>query len=577
MGLINWYKLRGIKSLTTSLENFLETVFGEELRKKIEKQRLLKGGPETFEYLRPPTHRAAKWYEIIEKLKKRGYSFDLRFSSEIEELQNLILFAYSLDVLVQHQVISLNNKQVKGNLLDPKRFESMIYEVLIAANHVSNNFDVELPDLLKTGNMDIHAKKNNLEIYAECKRLRRSEKYVNIAIESMRKLHKHRFSGIIDVLPSKPPTTGKNVNKIVNLIEKAITSNINSISNEHVTIKVQKLPKLIENIHEISLMQPENIEYMASSYYSGIFDGVFKVKEPKLLILRNPTKPERLKRHLLDSLSKAYDQLRNAETKLGARRVIYIDISEVAGKPIIQLPELIRVTPGPEILSSYLEQICREWLLKHLSIDAIILTQIKLYSNEYGAPYALIIENKPVLAYTAPGWSIETAIIPMPRNASPEALVNLGIEMVKRGNYWLARTYYGMALSMKPDIKEAWNNLGRLYTEFLGRPDIGLKHLEKALKLDPTYVPALVNKGIALAKLGRYDDALRELVKAVELDPNDYKAWYNKALIHYMLGQYERACKDCSKALKLKPDYDPANKLMNELQKGSYCSIHKEP
>ena len=84
MGLINWYKLRGIKSLTTSLENFLETVFGEELRKKIEKQHLLKGGPETFEYLRPPTHRAAKWYEIVEKLKERGYSFELRFSSEIE-------------------------------------------------------------------------------------------------------------------------------------------------------------------------------------------------------------------------------------------------------------------------------------------------------------------------------------------------------------------------------------------------------------------------------------------------------------------------------------------------------------
>ena len=58
---------------------------------------------------------------------------------------------------------------------------------------------------------------------------------------------------------------------------------------------------------------------------------------------------------------------------------------------------------------------------------------------------------------------------------------------------------------MKPDIKEAWNNLGRLYTEFLGKPDIGLKHLKKALKLDPTYVSTLVNKGIALAKLGRYE------------------------------------------------------------------------
>jgi len=45
-----------------------------------------------------------------------------------------------------------------------------------------------------------------------------------------------------------------------------------------------------------------------------------------------------------------------------------------------------------------------------------------------------------------------------------------------------------MALGIKPDMKEAWNNLGRLCTEFLGRSDIGLSYLEEALKLDSTYV-----------------------------------------------------------------------------------------
>jgi len=74
--------------------------------------------------------------------------------------------------------------------------------------------------------------------------------------------------------------------------------------------------------------------------------------------------------------------------------------------------------------------------------------------------------------------------------------------MVKRSNYRFAEAYYKMALNVKPDMKEAWNNLGRLCTEFLGRPDIGLSYLEEALEPDSTYVSALVNKGIALGTAG---------------------------------------------------------------------------
>jgi len=414
MGLIDWSKVCEIKSLISSLEGFLDMVFREELRKALEKQRSLKSKPEVFEYLRPPVHRVAIWYEILQKLKERGYSFDLRFSSEVEEFQNLMLFACSLDTLIQRRIISLDDKQVRGGLLDPTRFESLMYEVLVAANYVSNGFSLELPDLLKTGRTDIHANKNGVDVYAECKRLRRSEKYVNVAIEVMRGLHKCKFSGIIDVLLTKPPTTGKQVKEIVDLIEETIVDGKDFTSREHVTIRIQKLPELIENIYQLSLSCPETIEYLLTSSYVGIFNGILKVKEPKVLILRDLGKPERLKRHLLDRLSEAYNQLKDAGTK--ARKVIYIDISEIAGRPVIQLPELIKLAAGPEILASQLEQVCREWLLKHPDLDTVLLTQTKLYLNEVGVPYALVIDNKPVSAYVASGWTIVTPIIPIPQN-----------------------------------------------------------------------------------------------------------------------------------------------------------------
>jgi tetratricopeptide (TPR) repeat protein len=65
---------------------------------------------------------------------------------------------------------------------------------------------------------------------------------------------------------------------------------------------------------------------------------------------------------------------------------------------------------------------------------------------------------------------------------------------------------------MKPNLKEAYNDLGRALND-LGRPDEALKYLEAALKLEPNYVSALINRGIALAKLGRYTRRSRTLIR----------------------------------------------------------------
>ena len=232
-----------------------------------------------------------------------------------------------------------------------------------------------------------------------------------------------------------------------------------------------------------------------------------------MLVLRDPGKPARIRRQLLNRLREAYAQLKDVEA--GARRVIYVDVSEVAGRPVLQLPELLRVSTGPEILASHLERVCREWLLRHPGIDAVVLTQPRLCLDEFGIPHFLNLENRVIASYVAPGWAVQTLIVPVPRQGSPGALVNLGVEMVKRGNYRLAAIYYRLALSLNPSLKEAYNNLGRLYTDFLGRPDVGLRYLERALELDLNYVSALVNKGIALAKLGRYREALDALNRAV--------------------------------------------------------------
>jgi tetratricopeptide (TPR) repeat protein len=104
---------------------------------------------------------------------------------------------------------------------------------------------------------------------------------------------------------------------------------------------------------------------------------------------------------------------------------------------------------------------------------ALIVSGFLTIFTDYGVsqaltraiPYAIVLESKTISSYIAPGWSILTEIIPMPKEASPEVLVNMGVEMAKEGYHSLALTCYRKAIGMKPDLKEAYNNIGKLLTE----------------------------------------------------------------------------------------------------------------
>jgi tetratricopeptide (TPR) repeat protein len=563
MVFVDWQSIKNPQMLIELLEKFLLRVFGEEfLREEVKKleQYVSKSRLENFEYLRPlGVHRAAQWYKLVENLENRGYTFDLRFSAEIEEFMNLTIFALSLDSLMQRNVLSLENPIVRGALHDKNRFESLLYEVLISANYALNGFEVRMLDLFNEGRTDIFARKDATKVYCECKKLKRKEFYVDIAIKVLSEISQRKISAIIDIELFRKP---KSVDDIVKIIEKAIDEG-KATKSEEAYVQITLLPELIEGIFTVSIPKPENIEYAVAAAYAGIFNGVLKVKEPKIIVIRNANKSKDVEKQLMNRLREALEQL---NTVSNGRKVIYVDITEVAGRPILQLPELIKLSPGPEILASYLEKKVREWLINHPDIDSVVLTQSKLYTDEFGNPFVLVVENHVIAAYIAPGWTMITRIVPMPQGATPEILTNLALELSKRGNYPLAILYLEKAIELNPNLKEAYNNLGKILND-LGRPDEALKYLNKALEIDPKYTSALVNRGIALALLGRYSEALEDLNKAVTLDPNNEKTWYNKALVHYILGQHNEAYKCVLRTLHINPNYEHAKKLKEQLDR----------
>lgn len=559
MGFISWESVKRPSDLIEALKRFLEHVFGKELLlrelENLERYRP-KRGHETLKFLIDVNvHRAARWYRILQDVAGRNYVFALNYMLEAEEFMHLMLFAYAFDKLLQLGKASLQDNNLIGRLKDRRGFESLMYEILIASNYAENGFDVDI--FPKAG--DVFAKKNSLEVYIECKRLRRESAYNELAVKVGSWLIERKLNLLVDVELTKTPKS-----RDVESISNAIREHIEGRKIErNIKIRYHPLPEYLRDPLTLYVENPESIEYVAITSYFRLSEEGVEVKEPKVLIFRNVGRYSELVTKINNALEEAYDQLKAVES---ARKVICLDVTEVVGRPVLQLPDLIRLDVGAEILISKLEEYVRSWLVNHTAVDAIILTSAKLYFDAIGFPFATVVENKTIAGYVAPGWTISTRMIPMLKDYSPEQLVNLGLHLKELGLYQLSEFYFRKALDEKPCLKEAYNNLGRLLTD-LGRIEEALQYLDKAIELDPNYTSALINKGIALAKLWRFNEALEYFKKVASIKPDEPKAYYNIAVIYEMMGDIANALHYVEEALALNANYELAIRLKNFLEK----------
>ena len=90
-------------------------------------------------------------------------------------------------------------------------------------------------------------------------------------------------------------------------------------------------------------------------------------------------------------------------------------------------------------------------------------------------------------------------------------------------------------------------------------PKKAIEYLNNAIKLQPDYADAYVNRGIAYSNLGQYQRAIQDYNEAIRLKPDYAMAYYNRGLAYGRdLGQHQRAIEDFNEAIRLKPDYAPA-------------------
>lgn len=84
----------------------------------------------------------------------------------------------------------------------------------------------------------------------------------------------------------------------------------------------------------------------------------------------------------------------------------------------------------------------------------------------------------------------------------------------------LARNDFSQALSIRPDMPEAFNYLG-IYLTQAGNFDAAYEAFDSVLELDPTYNYARLNRGIALYYGGRFKLAQDDMLAFYQDDPND--------------------------------------------------------
>jgi tetratricopeptide (TPR) repeat protein len=99
-----------------------------------------------------------------------------------------------------------------------------------------------------------------------------------------------------------------------------------------------------------------------------------------------------------------------------------------------------------------------------------------------------------------------------------EALVNLALVDLQRGNFTRARTLLQRARRLNADVAQVHHALGVL-SERERRPDLASQHYRDALAVDPGFFAARANLGRLLFDAGFFEEARLTFKKLVEVAP----------------------------------------------------------
>jgi tetratricopeptide (TPR) repeat protein len=91
-----------------------------------------------------------------------------------------------------------------------------------------------------------------------------------------------------------------------------------------------------------------------------------------------------------------------------------------------------------------------------------------------------------------------------------------------------------------------------------GAFDEAIRDYTEAIRRDPNYALAYMNRGVAYAKKGNLDRAIEQYTEALRLDPKMAVAYRNRARDLLAKEDFDRAIADLTESLRLEPDHADA-------------------
>jgi tetratricopeptide (TPR) repeat protein len=145
-----------------------------------------------------------------------------------------------------------------------------------------------------------------------------------------------------------------------------------------------------------------------------------------------------------------------------------------------------------------------------------------------------------------------------------EAYLELGRIFAERGNP-LAVQYYDNALRVRPGSTEALYNRG-LFLQQIGRIDQAELDYTAIVKMDKQYADAYFNLGyISLIYRNEAEKSIGWFTDAIRINPDYVEAYYNRGMAFKLTGNSDAAKKDFMKALSIYPAYKLAQDRLKEM------------
>jgi protein O-mannosyl-transferase len=134
---------------------------------------------------------------------------------------------------------------------------------------------------------------------------------------------------------------------------------------------------------------------------------------------------------------------------------------------------------------------------------------------------------------------------------------NLGVNLVRAGQFPEAIEQYRQALRIKENYPEAHNNLGNALVK-TGRPDEAIEQYRQALRQQPDYPEAKDSLMDALAMAGRAEEAIDYYNQALRRNPDNAQTHFKLGNVLAHAGRQTEAIEHYQRALGLAPEYEEA-------------------